>query len=78
VTDAERQGVSRIEQLCTEKGLRMTDQRRVIARVLSDAIDHPDAEELHGSSRMRAFWNGMIFGTVGHVTRKCPERTTII
>mgnify|MGYP000636568856 CR=1 FL=1 len=29
------------------KGLRMTDQRRVIARVLSDAIDHPDAEELY-------------------------------
>jgi Fur family ferric uptake transcriptional regulator len=43
----ERQGVSRIEQLCTEKGLRMTDQRRVIARVLSDATDHPDAEELY-------------------------------
>jgi Fur family transcriptional regulator, ferric uptake regulator len=39
--------VSRIEQLCTEKGLRMTDQRRVIARVLSDASDHPDAEELY-------------------------------
>jgi Fur family ferric uptake transcriptional regulator len=43
----ERRGVNRIEQLCTEKGLRMTDQRRVIARVLSDATDHPDAEELH-------------------------------
>lgn len=40
-------GVSRIEQLCAEKGLRMTDQRRVIARVLSDASDHPDAEELY-------------------------------
>jgi Fur family ferric uptake transcriptional regulator len=39
--------VSRIEQLCAEKGLRMTDQRRVIARVLSDASDHPDAEELY-------------------------------
>ncbi len=39
--------MSRIEQLCTEKGLRMTDQRRVIARVLSDAVDHPDAEELY-------------------------------
>lgn len=39
--------MSRIEQLCTEKGLRMTDQRRVIARVLSDASDHPDAEELY-------------------------------
>jgi Fur family ferric uptake transcriptional regulator len=37
----------RIEQLCVEKGLRMTEQRRVIARVLSDASDHPDAEELY-------------------------------
>ncbi len=37
----------RLERLCAEKGLRMTDQRRVIARVLSVADDHPDAEELH-------------------------------
>ena len=37
----------RIEKLCVDKGLRMTDQRRVIARVLSDSDDHPDAEELH-------------------------------
>lgn len=37
----------RIEQMCIEKGLRMTDQRRVIARVLSQAEDHPDAEEVH-------------------------------
>ena len=37
----------RIEKLCVDKGLRMTEQRRVIARVLSDAHDHPDAEELH-------------------------------
>ena len=37
----------RIEKLCVAKGLRMTDQRRVIARVLSQADDHPDAEELH-------------------------------
>jgi Fur family transcriptional regulator, ferric uptake regulator len=39
--------ISVIEQKCIEKGLRMTDQRRVIARVLSEAADHPDAEELH-------------------------------
>jgi Fur family ferric uptake transcriptional regulator len=39
--------MTRIEKLCAEKGLRMTDQRRVIARVLSDAADHPDAEELY-------------------------------
>jgi len=37
----------RIEKLCVEKGLRMTEQRRVIARVLSTSDDHPDAEELH-------------------------------
>lgn len=36
-----------IEKRCIEKGLRMTEQRRVIARVLSDSEDHPDAEELH-------------------------------
>ncbi|MDX2234604.1 MAG: Fur family transcriptional regulator [Hyphomonadaceae bacterium] len=39
--------MDRIEKLCTEKGMRMTDQRRVIARVLSAAKDHPDVEELH-------------------------------
>ncbi len=38
---------SRIERLCIERGLKMTGQRRVIARVLSDADDHPDVEELY-------------------------------
>lgn len=38
---------SHIEQLCKDKGLKMTEQRRVIAQVLSDSTDHPDAEELH-------------------------------
>jgi Fur family ferric uptake transcriptional regulator len=38
---------SRIERLCIEKGLKMTEQRRVIARVLSDAADHPDVEQVH-------------------------------
>lgn len=37
----------RIEKLCVEKGMRMTEQRRVIARVLSTSSDHPDVEELH-------------------------------
>ena len=39
--------MDRLEKLCAEKGLRMTEPRRVIARVLSLATDHPDAEELH-------------------------------
>ena len=36
-----------IEARCVATGMRMTEQRRVIARVLSDAADHPDAEELY-------------------------------
>ena len=39
--------MDRLEKLCAEKGMRMTDQRRVIARVLSEAHDHPDVEELY-------------------------------
>jgi Fur family ferric uptake transcriptional regulator len=41
---------SRIERLCVERGLKMTGQRRVIARVLSEASDHPDVEELYRRS----------------------------
>jgi len=37
----------RIEKLCVEKGLRMTEQRRVIARVLSESPDHPDVEQVY-------------------------------
>lgn len=38
---------SRIARMCIDRGLKMTGQRRVIARVLSDAEDHPDVEELY-------------------------------
>jgi Fur family ferric uptake transcriptional regulator len=36
-----------IEALCVAKGMRMTEQRRVIARVLADSVDHPDVEEVY-------------------------------
>ena len=36
-----------LEAACIEKGMRMTDQRRVIARVLESSDDHPDVEELY-------------------------------
>ena len=36
-----------IEEQCVAKGMRMTEQRRVIARVLEAATDHPDVEELY-------------------------------
>ena len=37
----------RLEKLCISKGLRMTGQRRVIARVISQADDHPDVEKVY-------------------------------
>jgi Fur family ferric uptake transcriptional regulator len=36
-----------IETVCLEKGMRMTDQRRIIASVLTNASDHPDVEEIY-------------------------------
>lgn len=44
-----------LETLCAERGMRMTEQRRVIARILEDSDDHPDVEELYRrSSRIDA------------------------
>src|SRR5512146_2585550 len=39
--------LSRIERACLVKGMKMTEQRRVIAQVLSDATDHPDVEQVY-------------------------------
>src|SRR5579872_1350051 len=36
-----------LEEQCVQKGMRMTDQRRVIAQVIEQSADHPDVEELH-------------------------------
>ncbi len=38
---------AKLELLCIDRGLKMTDQRRVIARVLSESSDHPDVESVH-------------------------------
>lgn len=52
MTDNDSQNIhaadpDRIEKVCAEKGLKMTEQRRVIARVLSMSDDHPDVEALY-------------------------------
>lgn len=46
-TSDEPAGATAIEEQCAAKGMRMTEQRRVIARVLEKATDHPDVEELY-------------------------------
>ena len=39
--------MSKIEDKCEQKGVRLTDQRRLIAKVMSQSSDHPDVDELH-------------------------------
>jgi Fur family ferric uptake transcriptional regulator len=41
---------SAIEQRCVDRGLKLTEQRRLIARVMTAAADHPDVEEVHRRS----------------------------
>jgi Fur family ferric uptake transcriptional regulator len=63
---------SRIERICVEHGLKMTGQRRVIARVLSDAEDHPDVEELY--RRASALDERISIATVYRTVRLLEER----
>ena len=60
-----------IEALCAEKGLRITEQRRIIARVLSEAEDHPDVEALH--ARASAIDAGISIATVYRTVRLLEE-----
>jgi Fur family ferric uptake transcriptional regulator len=63
---------SRIERLCVERGLKMTGQRRVVARVLSEASDHPDVEELY--RRSAAFDGRISIATVYRTVRLFEEK----
>jgi Fur family ferric uptake transcriptional regulator len=60
-----------IEALCHEKGLRITEQRRIVARVLSDAEDHPDVETLH--QRVAAIDPSVSIATVYRTVRLFEE-----
>ena len=63
---------SRIERLCIERRLKMTGQRRTIARVLSEAEDHPDVEELY--RRASAFDARISIATVYRTVRLLEEK----
>jgi Fur family transcriptional regulator, ferric uptake regulator len=60
-----------LEALCAEKGLRITEQRRVIARVISDSEDHPDVETLH--ARASSIDSGISIATVYRTVRLFEE-----
>ena len=63
--------MERVEKLCVEKGMRMTEQRKVIARVISVSHDHPDVEELH--RRAAAVDAGISIATVYRTVRLFEE-----
>ncbi len=60
-----------VEALCHEKGLRITEQRKVIAQVLSQSSDHPDVEALH--ARASAIDAGISIATVYRTVRLFEE-----
>ena len=60
-----------LEQLCADKGLRITEQRRVIARVLSESEDHPDVGLVH--QRASAIDSGISIATVYRTVRLFEE-----
>ncbi len=60
-----------IEKLCAARGLKMTGQRRVIARVLTESDDHPDVEQLH--RRAAAIDAGISIATVYRTVRLFEE-----
>ncbi len=64
-----------IEELCLQKGMRMTDQRRVIARVLTESEDHPDVEEVY--RRSTAIDDGISIATVYRTVRLFEEASIL-
>ena len=60
-----------LEALCNQKGLRITEQRRIIARVLSEAEDHPDVEKVY--ERASAIDRGISIATVYRTVRLFEE-----
>ena len=65
-----------IDELCENKGLRLTEQRRVIAKVLDGSDDHPDVEELH--KRAIAIDNNISVATVYRTVRLFEESGILI
>ncbi|MFN3625791.1 MAG: Fur family transcriptional regulator [Hyphomicrobium sp.] len=72
MADSATSNLSRIELLCAEQGLRMTGQRRVIARVLSSAKDHPDVEEVY--QRAHEIDRGISLSTVYRTLKLFAEK----
>ncbi|MGC6512182.1 MAG: Fur family transcriptional regulator [Parvibaculales bacterium] len=71
MSDLQSNTESDLEKLCAEAGMRMTEQRRIIARVITDADDHPDVEALH--RRAVRIDSGISIATVYRTVRLFEE-----
>ena len=60
-----------IETKCIEKGVRLTDQRKLIAKVMSESNDHPDVDELH--KRVNKFDSKISIATVYRTVKLFEE-----
>ena len=52
-TQTDQEPIASLEEQCASRGMRMTDQRRIIAQIVEQASDHPDVEELHRRASSR-------------------------
>ena len=64
-----------IENKCAKKGVRLTEQRKLVAKVMSESEDHPDVDELH--KRVNKFDSTISIATV-YRTVKLFEETGIV
>jgi len=62
---------NRIEDKCLKQGLRLTDQRKLIAKVMSESEDHPDVDELH--KRVNKFDSKISIATVYRTVKLFEE-----
>ena len=65
-----------IEKICSQKGVRLTDQRKLVAEVMSDAKDHPDVDELH--KRVTALDDKISIATVYRTVKLFEEAGILV
>ena len=64
-----------IEEKCKEKGVRLTDQRKLVAKVMSESNDHPDVDALH--KRVNKFDSKISIATVYRTVKLFEEAGVI-
>ena len=62
---------SDIEIKCIKKGVRLTDQRKLVAKIMSESLDHPDVDELH--KRVNKFDSKISIATVYRTVKLFEE-----